>query len=111
MSKVLEPQEEEKAEEHKPRNQEEEEDEESLLGSLCTPTSSDHKIPEVDTCPPAPRKRQRREIPLTMMKKRLSKDLMFFEATDVGNHEVETFFVHNHDQNHVRKKKRRSNST
>ncbi|CAH8357873.1 unnamed protein product [Eruca vesicaria subsp. sativa] len=102
MSKVLEPLDEAKVEEQKPINQEEEE---VLLGSLCTPTSSDHKIPELETCPPAPRKRPR-EIPLTKMK-RLSKDLRFFEATDVGSHEVETFFVHN--PNHVRKK-RRSNS-
>ncbi|ESQ36071.1 hypothetical protein EUTSA_v10009156mg [Eutrema salsugineum] len=110
MSKVLEPLEEEKVEEQKPRNQEEEEGEskkeEELLGSLCTPTSSDHKIPEVETCPPAPRKRPR-EIPLTK-KKRLSKDLRFFEATDVGSEEVEAFFVHN-PSHHVRKK-RRSNS-
>ncbi|KAJ0237796.1 Cyclin-dependent protein kinase inhibitor SMR2 [Hirschfeldia incana] len=103
MSKVLEPLEEEKVEEQKPRNQEEEEE---LVGSLlCTPTSSDHKIPEVDTCPPAPRKRPR-EIPPTK-KKRFSKDLRFFEATDVGSHEVETLFVHN--PNPVRKK-RKSNS-
>ncbi|KAF8110312.1 hypothetical protein N665_0085s0041 [Sinapis alba] len=109
MSKVLEPLEEAKVEEQKPINQVEEEEEtkkeEVLLGSLSTPTSSDHKIPELETCPPAPRKRPR-EIPLTK-KKRLSKDLRFFEATDVGSHEVETFFVHN--PNHVRKK-RRSNS-
>lgn len=111
MSKVPKPLEEEKAEEQKPRKHEEEEEEEEskkkeeLLGSLCTPTSSDHKIPEVETCPPAPRKRPR-EIPLTQ-KKRLSKDLRFFEATEVGSQEVETFFVHN--PNHVRKK-RRSNS-
>ncbi|CAN6877580.1 unnamed protein product [Brassica oleracea] len=108
MSKVLEPLEEEKVE-HKPRKQEEEEEEESkneeVLGSLCTPTSSDHKIPEVDTCPPAPRKRPREISPTK--KKRLSKDLRFFEATDVGSHEVETLFVH--DPIPVRKK-RRSNS-
>ncbi|KAF8116215.1 hypothetical protein N665_0020s0068 [Sinapis alba] len=106
MSKVLKP-----LEEEKPRNQEEEEEEEEeekkeeVVGSLCTPTSSDHKIPEVETCPPAPRKRPR-EIPPTK-KKRLSKDLRFFEATDVGSHEVETLFVH--DPNLVRKK-RKSNS-
>ncbi|CAN7039658.1 hypothetical protein Bca4012_070019 [Brassica carinata] len=109
MSKVLEPLEEEKVE-HKPRKQEEEEEEEEskneeVLGSLCTPTSSDHKIPEVDTCPPAPRKRPREISPTK--KKRLSKDLRFFEATDVGSHEVETLFVH--DPIPVRKK-RRSNS-
>lgn len=106
MSNVLQPLEEEKVEEQKPRNQEEEESKkEELLGSLCTPTSSDHKIPEVDTCPPAPRKRPR-EIPPTK-KRRLSKDLRFFEATDAGSHEVETLFVHNSAP--VRKK-RRSNS-
>ncbi|CAN6890788.1 cyclin-dependent protein kinase inhibitor SMR2 [Brassica napus] len=106
MSKVLEPLEEAKVEEQKPINQEEEgSKQEELLGSLSTPTSSDHKIPELETCPPAPRKRPR-EIPLTK-KKRLFKDLKFFEATDVGSQEVETFFVHN--PNHVRKK-RRSNS-
>ncbi|KFK43132.1 hypothetical protein AALP_AA1G084300 [Arabis alpina] len=110
MSKVLKPLEEEKAIiDQKHINQEEEEEEgskkEELLGSLCTPTSSDHKIPEVETCPPAPRKRPR-EIPLTK-KTRLSKDLRFFETTEVGSNEVETFFVHN--PNHVRKK-RRSNS-
>ncbi|XP_018470371.1 cyclin-dependent protein kinase inhibitor SMR2-like [Raphanus sativus] len=106
MSKVLEPLEEEKVE-HKARNQEEEEEskKEELVGSLCTPTSSDHKIPEVDTCPPAPRKRPR-EIPPTK-KRRLSKNPRFFEATDVGSHEVETLFVHN--SNPVRKK-RKSNS-
>lgn len=108
MSKVLEPREETKVDEQKPINQEEDEEgstQEELLASLSTPTSSDHKIPELETCPPAPRKRPR-EIPLTK-KKRLSTDLGFFEATDVGSHEVETFFVHN--PNHVRKK-RRSNS-
>ncbi|KAG2305412.1 hypothetical protein Bca4012_061855 [Brassica carinata] len=106
MSNVLQPLEEEKVEEQKPRNQEEEESKkEELLGSLCTPTSSEHKIPEVDTCPPAPRKRPR-EIPPTK-KRRLSKDLRFFEATDAGSHEVETLFVHNSTP--VRKK-RRSNS-
>ncbi|KAJ0235997.1 Cyclin-dependent protein kinase inhibitor SMR2 [Hirschfeldia incana] len=110
MSKVLEPREEAKVEEQiqKPINQVEDKEEskkEELLGSLCTPTSSDHKIPELETCPPAPRKRPR-EIPLTK-KNRLSKDLQFFEATDVGSEEVETFFVGN--PNHVRKK-RRSNS-
>ncbi|CAH8386613.1 unnamed protein product [Eruca vesicaria subsp. sativa] len=108
MSKVLEPLEEEKVEEQRPRNQEEEEEgskKEELLGSLCTPTSSDHKIPEVDTCPPAPRKRPR-EIPPTK-KRRLSKDLRFFEATDVGSDEVETLFVRNPKP--VRKK-RKSNS-
>lgn len=113
MSKVLEPIEEEKRVEQKPINQEEVEEEdhqetskkEELLESLCTPTSSDHKIPEVETCPPPPRKRPR-EICLTK-KKRLSKDLRFFEATDVGSQEVETLFVH--EPNHVRKK-RRSNS-
>ncbi|CAH2038596.1 unnamed protein product [Thlaspi arvense] len=98
MSKLLESVEEEKVEEQKPINQEEEGEKgesykEELLGSLCTPTSSDHKIPEVETCPPAPRKRPR-EIPLTK-KKSLSKDLRFFEATDVGSEEVETFFDHN----------------
>ncbi|XP_010488535.1 PREDICTED: cyclin-dependent protein kinase inhibitor SMR2-like [Camelina sativa] len=118
MSKVLEPLEEEKTVEHKPRSQEEEEEEEEeeedhqeslkkeeLLESLCTPTSSDHKIPEVETCPPPPRKRPR-EVCLKK-KKRLSKDLRFFEATDVGSQEVETLFVH--EPNPVRKK-RRSNS-
>ncbi|XP_010475608.1 PREDICTED: cyclin-dependent protein kinase inhibitor SMR2-like [Camelina sativa] len=118
MSKVLEPLEEEKTVEQKPRNQEDQEEEEEedhheetskkeeLLESLCTPTSSDHKIPEVETCPPPPRKRPR-EICLKN-KKRLSKDLRFFEATDVGSQEVETLFVHD-EPNHVRKK-RRSNS-
>lgn len=113
MSKVLEPlEEEEKAEEQKSRIQEEEEEghqetskKEELLESLCTPTSSDHKIPEVETCPPPPRKRPR-EISLTR-KKKLSKDLRFFEATEVGSQEVETLFVHNPDHVH---KKRRSNS-
>ncbi|KAL1201906.1 Cyclin-dependent protein kinase inhibitor SMR2 [Cardamine amara subsp. amara] len=110
MSKVLEPQEdEEKAEEQRLRIQEEEDHQEASkkeeLESLCTPTSSDHKIPEVETCPPPPRKRPR-EISLTR-KKKLSKDLRFFEATEVGSQEVETLFVHN--PNHVLKK-RRSNS-
>lgn len=110
MSKLLETLEEEKTVEQKPRSQEEEDHQDSskkeeLLESLCTPTSSDHKIPEVETCPPPPRKRPR-EISLTK-KTRLSKDLRFFEATDVGSQEVETLFVH--EPNHVRKK-RRSNS-
>ncbi|CAN8295019.1 unnamed protein product [Cochlearia groenlandica] len=111
MSKVLEPLEEEEAkvDENKHTNKENQEEEESkkeeFIGSLCTPTSSDHKIPEVETCPPAPRKRPR-EISLTK-KTRLSKDLRFFEATDVGSQEVETFFVHN--PNPIRKK-RKSNS-
>ncbi|WZZ11468.1 hypothetical protein YC2023_097389 [Brassica napus] len=107
MSKVLEPLEEAKVEEQKPINQEEEgSKQEELFGSLCTPTSSDHKIPELETCPPAPRKRPR-EIPLTK-KKKLSKDLKFFEATDVGSHEVETsLFI---TLTTPVRKKRRSNS-
>ncbi|EOA38773.1 hypothetical protein CARUB_v10010984mg [Capsella rubella] len=108
MSKVLEPLEEGNTVEPKPSNQEEEEDHQETSKkeeSLCTPTSSDHKIPEVETCPPPPRKRPR-EICLKK-KKRLSKDLRFFEATDVGSQEVETLFVH--EPNHALKK-RRSNS-
>lgn len=51
-----------------------------------TPTSSDHKIPSIQSCPPTPRKPRGR---LFSEKRKLS-DLHFFETT--GREEVESFF-------------------
>ncbi|XP_010558886.1 PREDICTED: cyclin-dependent protein kinase inhibitor SMR2 [Tarenaya hassleriana] len=78
-----------------PTSQEEENHRETSKRSeelgLVTPSSSDHKIPAAETCPPAPRKQRRENLPTR--KRRLSEDLRFFEDTDFGRREVESFFV------------------
>ncbi|XVF46799.1 hypothetical protein PTKIN_Ptkin03bG0057400 [Pterospermum kingtungense] len=53
-----------------------------------TPTSSDHKIPIIQSCPPTPRKKVRGNL----HKRKLS-ELEFFEAT--RSEEVESFFRSN----------------
>ncbi|KAF3455148.1 hypothetical protein FNV43_RR05596 [Rhamnella rubrinervis] len=54
-----------------------------------TPTSSDHKIPSIQSCPPTPRKPRGG---LFSQKRKLT-DLHFFETT--GREEVESFFRSN----------------
>ncbi|XP_043699789.1 cyclin-dependent protein kinase inhibitor SMR2-like [Telopea speciosissima] len=51
-----------------------------------TPTSDEHKIPVMRSCPPAPKK-QRRVI---SCKRKLLDELRFFEI--VGREEIESFF-------------------
>ncbi|KAL3752395.1 hypothetical protein ACJRO7_013103 [Eucalyptus globulus] len=56
-------------------------------GDQCgTPTSSEHKIPTVRSCPPTPRKQARPVLPH-------KRKLHFFEIT--GREEVESFFRSN----------------
>ncbi|KAH7856203.1 hypothetical protein Vadar_033900 [Vaccinium darrowii] len=52
-----------------------------------TPTSAEHKIPAVLSCPPAPKKRRR----APSYCKRKLRELVFFET--VAREEVELFFV------------------
>nr|DAD48758.1 TPA_asm: hypothetical protein HUJ06_018695 [Nelumbo nucifera] len=51
-----------------------------------TPTSEEHKIPIIQTCPPAPRKPRK----VVLCKRKLS-ELRFFEI--VSHDEVESFFL------------------
>ncbi|XP_052185358.1 cyclin-dependent protein kinase inhibitor SMR13-like [Diospyros lotus] len=51
-----------------------------------TPTSPETRIPEVRSCPPAPKKPRRR----VSCKRRLSDELQFFEI--VAREEIESFF-------------------
>ncbi|XWS28659.1 hypothetical protein CRYUN_Cryun25bG0089900 [Craigia yunnanensis] len=53
-----------------------------------TPTSSDHKIPTIQSCPPTPKKKVR----VNFRKRKLS-ELQFFETT--RSEEVESFFRSN----------------
>ncbi|XVF05284.1 hypothetical protein REPUB_Repub05bG0158600 [Reevesia pubescens] len=53
-----------------------------------TPTSSEYKIPSIQSCPPTPRKKVR----LNFHKRKFS-ELQFFETT--RNEEVESFFQSN----------------
>ncbi|XP_022756639.1 cyclin-dependent protein kinase inhibitor SMR2-like [Durio zibethinus] len=86
------PQEEEKEEEGLEKDVEEgvasgkdvEEEEEECK----TPTSSDHKIPTIQSCPPTPKKKVRANF----HKRKLS-ELQFFETT--RSEEVESFFRSN----------------
>ncbi|PSR89910.1 Cyclin-dependent protein kinase [Actinidia chinensis var. chinensis] len=50
-----------------------------------TPTSKDHKIPTIQTCPPAPRKQGN-----CFPRKRKLSEFEFFEIT--GHEEIESFF-------------------
>lgn len=52
-----------------------------------TPTSKEHKIPALMTCPPAPRKPMKKVVPC---KRKLMTELKFFEI--VKREEVESFF-------------------
>ncbi|KAL4334930.1 hypothetical protein GQ457_07G035380 [Hibiscus cannabinus] len=54
-----------------------------------TPTSSDHKIPSIRSCPPTPKKKARAKFVL----KRKPSELHFFETT--RREEVESFFRSN----------------
>ncbi|KAK1416596.1 hypothetical protein QVD17_32387 [Tagetes erecta] len=54
--------------------------------TCVTPTSPDHKIPAVITCPPAPKK-QRRTTPSC---RRTLSEFQFFEA--VAREEIDSFF-------------------
>ncbi|KAE8682432.1 hypothetical protein F3Y22_tig00111238pilonHSYRG00005 [Hibiscus syriacus] len=54
-----------------------------------TPTSSDHKIPSIQSCPPTPKKKVRAD---SVLKRKLS-ELQFFETT--RRDEVESFFRSN----------------
>ncbi|MBA0548481.1 hypothetical protein Golob_019579 [Gossypium lobatum] len=57
-------------------------------GEECkTPSSRDHKIPAIQSCPPTPRKK-----PMMRMKRKVS-ELQFFETT--RSEEVESFFGSN----------------
>ncbi|PIA43557.1 hypothetical protein AQUCO_01900151v1 [Aquilegia coerulea] len=51
-----------------------------------TPTSSEYKIPLIETCPPAPRKRRK----LMLCKRKLWSEMQFFE-TD-GQDKIDSFF-------------------
>ncbi|XWS52953.1 hypothetical protein CRYUN_Cryun11dG0116000 [Craigia yunnanensis] len=53
-----------------------------------TPTSSDHKIPTIQSCPPTPKKKVR----VNFLKRKLSES-QFFETT--RSEEVESFFRSN----------------
>lgn len=53
-----------------------------------TPTSSDHKIPKIQSCPTTPRKKGQ-----VSFHKRKMHEVLFFEAT--GREEVESFFRSN----------------
>lgn len=53
-----------------------------------TPTSSDHKIPTIQSCPTTPRKK----VQVSFHKRKMH-ELLFFEAT--GREEVESFFRSN----------------
>ncbi|KAE8688711.1 hypothetical protein F3Y22_tig00110956pilonHSYRG00057 [Hibiscus syriacus] len=66
------------------------EEEEAKEKEECkTPTSSDHKIPTIQSCPPTPKKKVR---PDSFLKRKLS-ELQFFETT--RREEVESFFRSN----------------
>lgn len=54
-----------------------------------TPTSSDHKIPRIRSCPPTPRKKERK----LLLQKRKFSEMEFFEASN--RDEVESFFRSN----------------
>ncbi|KAL9416335.1 hypothetical protein AB3S75_039517 [Citrus x aurantiifolia] len=53
-----------------------------------TPTSSDHKIPKIQSCPTTPRKK----VQVSFHKRKMH-EFLFFEAT--GREEVESFFRSN----------------
>ncbi|KAJ4724993.1 Cyclin-dependent protein kinase [Melia azedarach] len=54
-----------------------------------TPSSDDHKIPTIQSCPPTPRKK----VQVSNFLKRKIPEILFFEATKRG--EVESFFRSN----------------
>ncbi|KAJ4972372.1 hypothetical protein NE237_005471 [Protea cynaroides] len=66
-----------------------------------TPTSDDHKIPVMRSCPDAPRK----QTGVVLCKRKLSHEFRFFEIT--GRDQVESFF---NCYSFSVKKSRRSNS-
>ncbi|XVE59457.1 hypothetical protein DITRI_Ditri05aG0048100 [Diplodiscus trichospermus] len=81
----------------KEEEEEEEEEEEGVASredveeeeeECKTPTSSDHKIPTIQSCPPTPKKKVRENF-----HKRKFSELQFFEAT--RSEEVESFFRSN----------------
>ncbi|KAF5199880.1 cyclin-dependent protein kinase inhibitor SMR1-like [Thalictrum thalictroides] len=54
-----------------------------------TPTSSEYKIPVIETCPPAPRKQPRKVM---LCKRKLWSEMQFFETSIVGRDEIDSFF-------------------
>ncbi|KAK9070265.1 hypothetical protein SSX86_010665 [Deinandra increscens subsp. villosa] len=79
------------------------ESEELEVEECKTPKSSEHKIPEITTCPPAPKK-QRTSSP--SCKRRIS-EFEFFEI--VARDEIESFFKSSYgliNQNSVTNKRR-----
>ncbi|EEF38683.1 conserved hypothetical protein [Ricinus communis] len=73
---------------HHHHHQEEEEE-------CKTPTSSDHKIPSIQTCPPTPRKKAHKSF----LHKRKLPELEFFEASNKD--EVDSFFRSNFEMSRV----------
>ncbi|XP_002523743.2 cyclin-dependent protein kinase inhibitor SMR2 [Ricinus communis] len=73
---------------HQHHHQEEEEE-------CKTPTSSDHKIPSIQTCPPTPRKKAHKSF----LHKRKLPELEFFEASNKD--EVDSFFRSNFEMSRV----------
>ncbi|KAK2634144.1 hypothetical protein Ddye_028936 [Dipteronia dyeriana] len=68
-----------------------------LLSEGCrTPTSVENKIPEISTCPPAPRKPKRKVADLSCKKKLFAQEFQFFETNN--REEIETFFRSSFDQ-------------
>ncbi|WCJ41642.1 hypothetical protein M5689_022497 [Euphorbia peplus] len=99
---------EEKIDDFNEENQEEENQEEVLVGSSddqkeCkTPTSADHKITAVKSCPPTPTKKSVQLEPLIFHKRKFS-DTDFFE--DSNRDEVDSFFQSSFDQIHESSKR------
>ncbi|XP_050213513.1 cyclin-dependent protein kinase inhibitor SMR2 [Mercurialis annua] len=66
-------QEQEQKQDHNQEKQQQEEEE------CKTPTSSDHKIPKVQSCPPTPKKKKPQK---SLLHKRKFPEFEFFEATN-----------------------------
>ncbi|KAI9156915.1 hypothetical protein LWI28_014056 [Acer negundo] len=68
-----------------------------LLSEGCrTPTSVENKIPEISTCPPAPRKPKRKVADVSCKRKLFAQEFQFFETNN--REEIETFFRSSFDQ-------------
>ncbi|KAH7547814.1 hypothetical protein JRO89_XS14G0019600 [Xanthoceras sorbifolium] len=67
-----------------------------LVEACRTPTSFENKIPQILTCPPAPRKPKRKVAALSC-KRKLLDEFQFFEIAN--REEVESFFRSSFEQN------------
>lgn len=72
-----------------------------------TPTSSDHKLPSIRSCPSTPRKPNKGRVVCLQQKRKLS-DLHFFETT--RREEVDSFFRSIFDFSSTARVKKRSMS-